>query len=98
LMQLIKEMNDMGITTYSDVLKVYYKAFEVNRGTLDTAKIHKRPKTKHLNLVFHHFRSFVKKGLIVIWSIGTEDQHADILTKPTSRDVFVKHRKAINDF
>jgi hypothetical protein len=56
------------------------------------------PMTKHLNLVFHHFRSFVKNGLIEIWPIGTEYHRADILTNPTSRDVFVKHRKALNGF
>jgi hypothetical protein len=98
-MQLIKEMNYMGITTYIDVPKVYCKAFEDNSGALEITKSHNmRPRTKHLNLDFHHFRSFVKKVLIVIWPIGTEDQQADIMTKPTSRDVFIKQRKSINGF
>jgi hypothetical protein len=96
LMQLIKEMNGLGITTYSEVPRVYCKAFEDNSGALEMAKVHKmRPRTKHLNLVFHHFRSFVKQGLVVIWPIGTTDQEADIFTKPTTRDLFLKLRKAI---
>jgi hypothetical protein len=71
-MQLVKEMNDNGITTYSGIPKVYCKAFEDNSGALEIARTHKmRPRTKHINLVYHHFRSFVKKGLVVIWPIKT---------------------------
>jgi hypothetical protein len=96
LMQLVREMNDKDITTYSDVPKVYCKAFEDNGGALEIARMHKmRPCTKHINLVYHHFRSSFKKGLVVIWPIKTEDQPADIMTKPTSRDLFLKHRKEI---
>jgi hypothetical protein len=98
-MQLVKEMNDKGLTTYSDVPKVYCKAFEDNSGALEIARTHKmRPRTKHINLVYHHFRSFVKKGLVVIWPIKTEDQPEDIMTKPTARDLLLKHRKGIYGF
>jgi hypothetical protein len=87
-MQLIKEMKENDITIYSDVPKVYCKVFEDNSGALEIARTtHKmRPRTKHINLLYHHFRSFAKKGLVVIWpSINTEDQPADIMTEPTSR-------------
>ena len=91
-MQLLKEMQDLGFHTYSSAPRVYCKAFEDNSGALEMAKTHKmRPRTKHLNLVYHHFRSFVKQGLVVIWPISTDDQVADALTKPLSRDVFTKH-------
>jgi hypothetical protein len=67
-MQLVKEIKDKGLATYIDVPKVYCKAFEDNSGALEIARTHKmRPRTKHINLVYHHFRSFVKKGLVVIW-------------------------------
>jgi hypothetical protein len=99
LMQLVKEIKEKGLATYSDVPKVYCKAFEDNSGALEIARTHKmRPRTKHINLVYHHFRSFVKKGLVVIWPIKTEDQPADIMTKPTARDLFLKHRKGICGF
>jgi hypothetical protein len=98
-MQLVKEINKKDITTYSDVPKVYCKAFEDNSGALEIARTHKmRPRTKHNNLVYHHFRSFVKKGLVAIWPINTEDQPADITTKATTRDIFLKHRKGICGF
>jgi hypothetical protein len=99
LMQLVKEIKDKGLAMYSDVPKVYCKAFEDNSGALEIARTHKmRPRTKHINLVYHHFRSFVKKGLVVIWPIKTEDQPADIMTKPTARDLFLKHIKGICGF
>jgi hypothetical protein len=94
LMQLVREMNDKVITNYNNVPNVYCKAFEDNSGALEIARMHKmRPHIKHINLVYHHFRSFVKKGLVVIWPIKTEDQPSDIMTKTTARDLFLKHRK-----
>jgi hypothetical protein len=98
-MQPVKEIKDKGLATYIDVPKVYCKAFEDNSGALEIARTHKmRPRTKHINLVYHHFRSFVKKGLVVIRPIKTEDQPADIMTKPTARDLLLKHRKGICGF
>jgi hypothetical protein len=51
--------------------------------------------TKHINLVFHHFRDFARGGLIVIYSVGTLNQLADIFTKPQSSILFETHRKKI---
>jgi hypothetical protein len=65
LMQLVKDTNEKDTTTYSDVPKVYCKAFEDKSGALEIARTHKmRPCTKHM--VYHHFRSFDKKGMVVI--------------------------------
>jgi hypothetical protein len=85
LIQLVMEMHAKNITTYSDAPKVYCKEFEDNIGALEIAITHKmRARTKHINLMYHHFRPFVKRGLVVIWPIKTEDQPADIMTKPTT--------------
>jgi hypothetical protein len=47
-MQLVKDMNEKDITTYSGVPKVYCKAFEDNSGALEITRTHKmRPRTKH---------------------------------------------------
>jgi hypothetical protein len=41
-----------------------------------------RPRTKHLNIKYHHFREEVRKGTISIYHTRTEDQIADILPSP----------------
>ena len=51
------------------------------------------PRTKHIALKYHHFRSFVKSGQIEIFSIGTTEQTADIFMKPLSGDQFLYLRK-----
>ena len=71
---------------------IHCKAFEDNTGALELSLVPKmRPRTRHINNVYHHFRQIVRDGLI---RIGTEDQVADIFTKPLSLDVFMKHRKS----
>jgi hypothetical protein len=54
-----------------------------------------RPRTKHINIVFHHFRDYVRRGLIFIYPVGTLEQLADILTKTLSSALFEKHKKKI---
>ena len=49
--------------------------------------------TKHIALKYHHFRSFVKSGVIKILPIGTAEQTADILTKPLSGVLFLHLKK-----
>ena len=51
------------------------------------------PRTKHIALKYHHFRSFVKTGEIVINYIKTTEQTADILTKPLCVEMFIYLRK-----
>jgi hypothetical protein len=61
---------------------VHCKAFEDNSGALEMAKTHKlRPRTKYINVKYHHFRAHVDKT-ITIHKIDTKDQLADGLTKP----------------
>ena len=40
------------------------------------------PRTKHIAIKYHHFRSFVSSGKIVVKPIDTTEQLADMLTKP----------------
>jgi hypothetical protein len=75
MINLMAEVNRLGVCNYCNVPKVYCKAFEDNRGALELAKAPKmRPRTKHINLVFHHFRDYVHRGLIVIYPMGTLEQ------------------------
>ncbi|KAL7475458.1 hypothetical protein ACHAW6_001370 [Cyclotella cf. meneghiniana] len=41
-----------------------------------------RPQRKYINVCYHHFREHVRKDLIKIYPIDTQDQIADMLTKP----------------
>jgi hypothetical protein len=52
-----------------------------------------RPRAKHLNIKYHHFREEVRKGTVSIYHKGTEDQIADIFTKPLPETSFVKFRE-----
>ena len=52
------------------------------------------PRTKHIALKYHHFRSFLKSDppRIAIKYCRTDVQKADILTKPLKDDVFIRLR------
>ncbi len=52
-----------------------------------------RPRTKHLDITYHHFREEVRKGTISIYHTRTEDQIADIFTKPLPEVPFMKFRE-----
>ena len=59
------------------------------------------PRTKHIAIKYHHFRSRVQtnynpKGDIRIKYIHTKQQLADIFTKPLDNDTFFNLRKMLN--
>jgi hypothetical protein len=57
--------------------------FKDNRGCVELANAPKlHPRTKHIGLKYHHFRSHVARGDIKIQWIDTKHQLADIFTKP----------------
>jgi hypothetical protein len=96
LMNLLKEMKEHGVELPTTKPTVYCKLFEDNAGAIHIAKSPKmRPRTRHINQKYHHFREWIKSGLIDILAIGTEEQPADLLTKPLSVASFVKHRKRV---
>ena len=83
LMNLINEIKSHGHNIVSTAPRVHCKAFEDNSGALELARLPKlHPHTKHINLVYHHFKDHVKQGLITIFPIDTADQIADMFTKP----------------
>ena len=70
--------------------------FEDNNGALELATAPKiRPRTKHIAVKYHHFRSHVQNGSIKIKAIDTTQQQADLLTKPLPLQAFVYLRKLI---
>jgi hypothetical protein len=96
LMNLIHEFKEHGFPVTSSQPKVYCKAFEDNSGALELARLPKiRPRTKHINIKYHHFREYVRLGLIEMLPISTTEQIADIFTKPLAQNAFLHLRKAL---
>ena len=50
------------------------------------------PRTKHIDVNFHHVRSLVAEGVVDVTYIKTELQRADILTKGLGAVKFLKNR------
>jgi hypothetical protein len=95
-MRLVQELAGAGFRLSIDTPKEHCKVFEDNSGALEMARTPKmRPRTKHMNLKYHHFRDAVSSGLVGIHAIRTYDQIADIFTKPLAVDLFQKFRLAI---
>ena len=97
VMNLFKEMIQIGMPIKSSQAKVHCKVFEDNSGALEIARVAKyRPRTKHLNCRLHHFRSYVDETKeISIHKIDTTMQLADFLTKPLNEELLVKFRKLV---
>ncbi len=94
IMQLIDELRGRKFKVISTQPVVHCKVFEDNSGALELARLPKlRPRTKHINVCYHHFREHVRKGLIKIFPVSTDNQIADALTKALSQNTFIRHRK-----
>jgi hypothetical protein len=94
LMELIQEMRERKFDIINTQPYVYCKVFEDNSGALELARLPRlRPRTKHINVCYHHFREHVRKGLIKIFPVDTKNQIADTLTKALAQNDFVRHRK-----
>jgi hypothetical protein len=96
IMELFEEMRKRGHKVVCNEPVVYCKVFEDNSGALELARLPKlRPRTKHINTCYHHFREHVRKGLIKILPISTLNQIADALTKPLAQNAFCRHRQSL---
>jgi hypothetical protein len=96
LMALVREAAAQGVIDEPGVPKVHCKVFEDNSGAIEIARLPKmRPRTKHLNIKYHHFRDQVARGRISIHFVPTEDQIADMLTKPVSEELLVRFRQRL---
>ena len=99
------EMSKKQIEIVAAKPVVKCKVFEDNSGAIELAKLPKlRPRTKHIAIQYHHFRSWTVKGLngeepkIEVSYIQTEHQQADIMTKPIPRQQFQHLRKLLCDW
>jgi hypothetical protein len=96
MMRLLEEFKAFGISVPNTNSTVFCKLFEDNAGAIHLAKVLKmRPPTCHINQKYHHFREWVKSGLIDILPIDTLEQPADLMTKPLELVLYLTHRKAV---
>ena len=81
LIGLLRELQP-ALSFITDIPTVHCTIFEDNKGCIDLVNVPKiRPRTKHIALKYHHFRSFVQNNTISIQYIDTTKQIADIFTK-----------------
>ena len=96
LMRLLKEIKQQGFEVQIDPPSVHCKALEENSGAWELARLPKiRPRTKHINQSYHFFHKSVERNEVSIVSTPTENQLADMLTKPLPEEPFVQHHKNV---
>jgi hypothetical protein len=92
LMFLMEEINER-LVEVETVPTIYCVVHEDNSAALEIAKYPKmRPRTRTLNVIYHHFRNEVANGRIIVKAISTKLQQADILTKQTTELLQNQHR------
>jgi hypothetical protein len=70
VMNLLQEMREQNFKVVCIEPYVYCKVFEDNAGALELARLPKlRPRTKHINVCYHHFREHVQLVLILAGSV-----------------------------
>jgi len=93
---LIDELHKRNITI-SIKPNFCCQIFEDNAAALEISKIPKiRPRTRHINILYHHFRSEAANNRVTIQPIKSYDNVADILTKQQNSSLFHEHRLKIN--
>lgn len=96
LMELVQEMSDLGYPTGHTKPIIKYTLFEDNEGAAHMARVPKmRPRTRHINIKYHHFRGYVDSDKVLVESIDTEEQPADMMTKLSNATRKKKHRRKI---
>jgi len=72
VMNFLQEMREREFQVICNEPYVYYKVFGDNSGALELARLPKlRPRTKHINVCYHHFASMYEKDLSR-YSISTQ--------------------------
>ena len=98
-MGMLHEAREHGIQVDYLPPKVHCTVFVDNSSALELARLPKiRPRTKHINQSYHHFREHVERQDVSIQVTPTEAQLADLLTKPLPEHPLQRHRKAIMEW
>jgi len=92
LMLLIQEMKKEGFNVGCSTPTVKCNLFQDNSDTVYLANsppMH--PRTKHINVKHHHFRSMVVSRALKIEKTLSEEQLADMMTKQSSTELCLAH-------
>ena len=96
IIHVLEELQKFGFPIHNSTPKIQCRTFEDNLSCVTLANEHKtRPRTKHMAIRLHHFRSYVVKKQITVEHISTKNQLADLLTKPLPKPQFSKLRDMI---
>ena len=97
LMNILSELKERGVEV-DNIPEVRCRCYEDNEAALQIATLPKmRPRTRHLNAIYHHFRAELahKRLRIKILPIDTTKQLGDGFTKPVPAEIFYRHREKI---
>jgi len=83
----------ISLSTTGDKQPVLYIDNQSAIRLVKNPEFHKR--TKHIDVRYHFIREKYEEGQFQLQYIGTEDQIADILTKPLVKERYEKLRSAI---
>jgi hypothetical protein len=99
LMELIQEMQKHGCELQATTPNLHCRVFEDNSGAVELATSVKnpkmRPRTRHINTKYHHFRDKVQDGTISIHPVSTTEMLADILTKVCNEETHTRLREQL---
>lgn len=102
LMNILEELRNSGVELLTQQPQIQCHLYEDNAGAIELAKLPKlRPRTKHIAIQYHHFRSWTVPGpsgeepKIKVQYISTQQQEADILTKALPKTQFQFLRKKL---
>lgn len=79
---IIKLLKDLGISVET------VKIFEDNLSTIKAIKNPDQKRLKHIDIKFNFIKQKVSEGLITLEYINTQNQVADIFTKPVKKSIF----------
>ena len=89
MMTLLDEMKKI-FSIETELPKVHCTIVEDNNSCIELVKCPKmRPRTRHIGLKFHHFRSKVQEGVVTVQYVDTKHQIADIFTKALTEPQFL---------
>ena len=92
---ILDEIKSRGVAL-SSTPEICCEIFEDNAAALEISRVPKvRPRTRHINVIYHHFRAEVANNRVKIRPIKTKEQLADILTKQQEASLFLTHRRHI---
>jgi hypothetical protein len=76
---VMNELKAFGIHISKTTPTIFCKLFKYNEGEIHLARAPKmHPRTRHINQKYHHFREWVKSGLIYLLLIDTIEQPAKL--------------------